>query len=184
MGTRIRNEQRQRLTDIFHEEIEAARVRITERLSEHERHSTAGKGDSLDGIRRFYEDLAETNWTAADEDALMNLAGTSEAEIKHMMREGFRRLRVQPVPSFACLINALRKNPGEPAFEPLFGLGNRDAVPAVERERIANVLHRELDEAARAITARLKLADNKVELVREQLESVEGAVISEFTPLV
>jgi hypothetical protein len=184
MRLKIRSEERQQLADIFHEEIEAARKRITERLKQYEEKSGANKGDSFDAIRRFYEDLADTSWTHADEETLAKLAAGGESEIKRLMREGFRRLRVHPVPSFASLINALKKHPGEPVSEEAVGLPNRDAVPSADRERIANVLHRELDEAARAITSRLRLADAKTELVREQLESVEGAVISEFTPLV
>jgi hypothetical protein len=181
---KIRPEERQRLADIFREEIEAAQKRISDRLAEFEKRPPASKGDSLDTVRRFYQDLTDSNWTPADEEALAALDTQSDTEIKRLMREGFRRSRVQPVPSFASLINALRKNPREPIWEPDAGLANPDAVPAAERERIANVLHRELDEAARAITSRLKLADTKLDLVREQLETVEGAIISEFTPLV
>ena len=122
--------------------------------------------------------------TGQDQPSMPLGSRLSDAEIKHMMREGFRRLRVHPVPSFASLITALRKNPDEPIAEPAPDLRNCDAVPATERERMANVLHRELDEAARAIATRLKLGEAKFAVVREQLETVEGAVISEFTPLV
>ena len=181
---RIRAEEKQQLADIFHEEINAAHRRITERLTHFEQQPPSNKGDSLDCIRRFYEDLADASWTPADEQALVSLEAKSEVEIKRLMREGFRRLRVQPVPSFASLINALRKNPGAPEWGPEPVLANRDAVPSADRERIANVLHRELDEAARTIASRLKLGDSKIEIVREQLETVEGAIISEFTPLV
>jgi hypothetical protein len=61
---------------------------------------------------------------------------------------------------------------------------NPDAISAVERERIANLLHLELEEAARGIAARLKLGDTKLDIIREELEIVEGAIISRFTPLV
>lgn len=176
--------ERQRLADIFHEELDAAHRRITERLSQFEEQSIPSTGDAFDGIRRFYQDLSDNAWSPADEEALVALGIAAEDDIKRIMREGFRRLKVHPVPSFASLVIALRKNPGEPVWEEVPALANRDAFPSADRERIANVLHRELDEAARMITTRLKLADGKFETVREQLETVEGAIISEFTPLV
>ena len=81
MRTRLRPEQRQKLADILQEEIESAQRRITERLLELEVRPTQAIGDTFDGIRRFYEDLAETQWTEADEDSLKNL-GAGEDEIK------------------------------------------------------------------------------------------------------
>jgi hypothetical protein len=57
-------------------------------------------------------------------------------------------------------------------------------VSAPERERIANVLHKELNEAVDVIANRLNLGDTKAEIVREQLEIVEGAIVGQFTPLV
>ena len=180
-----RREERQRLAEIFLEEMEETRKRVSERLIQLDESTTAAStADELDGIRQFYTDLADSAWTPADEDVLTTMRTLSDAEIKHMMREGFRRVRVHPVPSFASLIIALRKNPAEPMAEPASNLRNGDAIPAAERERMANVLHRELNEAARAIATRLKLGENKLAIVREQLETVEGAVISEFTPLV
>jgi hypothetical protein len=158
---RFRTDERQRLADIIHEEIDATHRRVEQRLSELDR-SAAVSGTSLDGVRRFYQDLSDTQWTIDDEEALAALGVIDEMEIKRMMREGFRRLRVQPVPSFASLIIALRKNPAEPVWDAMpTDLANHDAVPAAERERIANILHRELDEAARLIASRLKLADTK-----------------------
>ncbi|HMG37182.1 MAG TPA: hypothetical protein VKM94_24980 [Blastocatellia bacterium] len=181
---RIRPEERQRLAEIFLEEIEATRRRVSDRFQLEESLTVLSTSDELVGIRQFYCDLADSTWTPADEEVLTTMKSLSDSEIKHMMREGFRRLRVHPVPSFASLITALRKNPDEPIAEPAPDLRNCDAVPATERERMANVLHRELDEAARAIATRLKLGEAKFAVVREQLETVEGAVISEFTPLV
>jgi hypothetical protein len=49
---------------------------------------------------------------------------------------------------------------------------------------MANLLHRGLRAAAGEIAARLELSGTKADVVREQLEDVEGAIISEFTPLV
>jgi hypothetical protein len=99
-----------------------------------------------------------------------------------MMREAFRRSRVHPVPSFASLMNTLKKSNGY--AHGAGTLSNPDAISAVERERIANLLHTELTEAAQEIANRLKLGDTKAEIVREQLEAVEGTIISRFTPLV
>src|SRR6185312_3498527 len=107
-----------------------------------------------------------------------------ESEIKEMMREAFRRSRLYPIPSFASLINALKKDSGEASSQPAGSLNNPDAVPQVERERIANMLHQDLVEAADEISRRLKLADTKADIVREQLEIAEGAIIARFTPLV
>jgi hypothetical protein len=49
---------------------------------------------------------------------------------------------------------------------------------------MANLLHRGLRAAASEIALRLELTSSKADLVREHLEDVEGAIISEFTPLV
>jgi len=181
---RIRPDEKQRLAQIFEDELRAARHRVSERLAQLEARPAGGSEDSLAGIRRFYEDLADAPWTEADERALDVVKHLEEGEIKKCMREGFLRLRVHPVPSFVSLLNAAKRNSDEPKFADYRALGNHDAVPAVERERIANVLHRELDAAVRLLALHLKLGDTKLEVVREHLESVEGAVISEFTPLV
>jgi len=84
----------------------------------------------------------------------------------------------------ASLINVLKRNEAEPSSEAGLALFNPDAVSAPERERIANVLHKELDEAAEEIANRLKLGDTKAEMVREQLQIVEGAIVGQLTPLV
>jgi hypothetical protein len=90
---------------------------------------------------------------------------------------------MHPVPNFASLIIALKKNPEEPVSEPATNHFNPDAVPSVERERIANVLHQELTVAVEEIASRLRLPDARAEIVREQLELVEGAIISSSSPL-
>lgn len=179
---KIRPNERQEITDMIRAELENAHGRILETFSRFER-QTSTKEDALKGVRRFYEDLADNNWTNGDEQALSALADSNEEEIKRMMREGFRRTRVHPVPNFASLIIALKKNPGEPVSEPGTSHFNPDAVPSVERERIANVLHRELSLAVEEIASRLRLPEARAEIVREQLEIVEGAIISSFTPL-
>src|SRR5512143_3683875 len=68
---RIRQRERERIAEILREELEEASRRISERLSELERRPVASKDDSLDGVRRFYQDLTDNDWTEADEDALL-----------------------------------------------------------------------------------------------------------------
>jgi hypothetical protein len=179
---RIRPGERQEIAEICREEMSEAERRIGARLAQFECRPPSNGEDVLDGIRRFYEDLTDKAWTDGDEEALRNLGDLGEGEIKRMMREGFRRSRVYPVPNFNALINALRKDSDITAEAGVL-LANLDAISAVERERIANMLHKELAEAAREIAERLRLGE-KGEVVREQLERVEGNIISGFTPLV
>jgi hypothetical protein len=181
---RIRPRERQRVAEILNEELEQAHRRISDRLSDMERLPVASKDDSRDGVRSFYQDLTDNDWTDADEQALGDLADSTEEKIKQMMREAFRRSRVHPIPSLATLIHVATKGPGLPGLEAGALYSNPDAVPAAERERLANLLHRELAEAANKIASRLKLSDSTAEVVRKQLESVEGIIISELTPLV
>jgi hypothetical protein len=180
---RIRPNERQHIADLIREEFEQANQRISERLVQFECQPVENRTDKFDSVRRFYSDLVEKDWTEADEESLAGFSNLSEADIKQMMREAFRRSRVHPVPSFASLINVLRRMEGEPDGAGL-SLNNPDAVSAPERERLANVLHKELTEAAEEIASRLKLGDSKADIVREQLEIVEGAVVGHFTPLV
>jgi hypothetical protein len=181
---RIKQNERQHITDLVREELDQANRRINERLSEYECQPAMNlsKEDELDCIRRFYTDLTSNSWTEADEETLSNYSNLGADEIKEMMRQAFRRSRVYPIPSFASLMNTLRKTDNH--VEGTGQLSNPDAVSAAERERIANLLHNELTEAAQEIASRLKLGDNKADVVREQLEIVEGAIISRFTPLV
>lgn len=181
---RLRPNERQEISDILQDEISEATRRINERLSQYENHPASVRQDELDGIRRFFTDLADKDWTEADEEALGQYAEKGEVEIKEMMREAFRRSRLYPVPSFASLINCLKKESEDPYTQPAGSLNNPDAVPQVERERIANMLHQDLMEGADEISKRLKLSDTKAEIVREQLENVAGTIIGRFTPLV
>ena len=181
---RIRQREQERIAEILREELEEASRRISDRLSELERPPVASKDDSLDGVRRFYQDLTDNDWTEADEEALVGLADSTEEQTKRLMREAFRRSRVHPIPSLASLINVARKGPGTSALDAGVSFANPDAVPAAERERMANLLHRGLRAAASEIASRLELTATKADVVRERLEDVEGAIISEFTPLV
>jgi len=181
---RIRQGERQLIAEILREELDEASRRISERLSELERRPVASKDDSLDGVRSFYQDLTDNDWTVEDEHSLGGLTDSTEEQTKRLMRDAFRRSRVHPIPSFASLINIAKKGPGLMSLEQAAPLGNPDAVPAADRERMANLLHRGLEEAAAEIASRLGLTGTKVDVVRERLEEVEGAIISEFTPLV
>ena len=181
---RIRPNERQQITDILHEELEEANRRISERLGQYECQPASSKEDSFDDVRRLYNDLVDKNWTEADEESLNGFAELSEEEIKRMMCEAFRRSRVHPIPSFASLINVLKRNDGDPVSELATTLNNPDAIGAMEREHIANILHDELKEAADLIAARLKLDDTKAEILREQLQVIEGTIVSRMTPLV
>src|SRR5436190_9243710 len=175
---RITQGEHQRITEILREELDEASRRITERLSELERRPVASKDDSLDGVRSFYQDLTDNDWTVEDEHSLSGLTDSSEEETKWMMREAFRPSRLHPIPSFAALLNIAKKGPGLTSLDQPAPYANPDAMPAVERERMANLLHRGLKEAADEIASRLGLTGTKVDVVREQLEGVEGAIIS------
>lgn len=181
---RIKQQEHQRIAEIVREELEETSRRIRDRLSEIDRPPVPSKDDSLDGVRRFYQDLTDNDWTEADEEALGGLADSTEEQTKRMMREAFRRSRVHPIPSLASLINVARKGPGTSALDTPAPFANPDAMPAAERERMANLLHRGLRAAAGEIASRLELTGTKADVVRERLEDVEGAIISEFTPLV
>jgi hypothetical protein len=181
---RIRPNERQHIADLIREELEQANQRISERIVQYECQPAENKEDNFDSVRRFYNDLVEKDWTDADEETLNGFTDLSEADIKRMMREAFRRSRVHPIPSFASLINVLKRIEGEPPSEAGLSLNNPDAVPASERERLANVLHKELTEAVDEIANRLKLGEAKADIVREQLQIVEGAIVGQFTPLV
>ncbi|HJQ69174.1 MAG TPA: hypothetical protein VKA70_09390 [Blastocatellia bacterium] len=180
---RIRPDERQIIADIFREESEEATRRIAERLSAFECRPVSGNEDTMESIRRFYEELADSAWTEADEEALGELGDWSEHEVKQMLRESFRRSPVFPPPSFSFLVNLHKRD--SPGTQPQAAgpLSNPDAVSALERERIANLLHSELEEAAREIARRLRL-EGKADIVREELQRVEGNIISRFTPLV
>ena len=177
---RIRPSERLEISDMCRDELEEASRRICERLAQFEQRPAASSADTMEGIRKFYEDLTDKNWTKADEDCLRSLADLSEQDIKKMMREGFRNAQLFPLPNFSYLIQA--KSEARMMTGPL--VTNSDAVSAAERERLANVLQRELTEAVRDIAANLRLSDTNSEIVREQLEIAQGNIIGRLTPLV
>lgn len=172
--------ERQKIVDILKDELEDATRRIEDRLSSFDAHPASNTNGKLEGIRRFYEDLADKVWTQADEEFLSSLTDLSEEEIKRMMREAFRRTRIYPIPNFASLINSLRKGDGETASLVM----PSGAVSTADRELLANLLNHEMAEAAQAITARLSLSESGAKLIVEELEAAQGQVISRFTPLV
>jgi hypothetical protein len=182
---RIKPTERQQVASIIQEEMGEAGRRITDRLTQFERRSSAETDEDGSGIRRFYEDLVDKPWTKADEEALKGLGKAGESEIRQVIRDSYRRSRVHPIPSLAYLINLAKKEDVVPADEGGdMQLKNPDAVSAAERERLANLLFRELSEAAHEIASRLQLNDAKAELVRERLQIAEGNIIAGFTPLV
>jgi hypothetical protein len=180
----IRPNERHRIADILRDELEQANRRISERLAEFECPPASRTEDDRASIRRFYEDLVDKEWTAADEKCLETLKSLSDAEIKHMMREAFRRSRMYPLPSFSSLMNVWKKGDIEINSHAERPLANLDAISATERERLANLLHEEMAGAAGRLASRLKLNDAKAEILREQFEILQGQIISRFTPLV
>ncbi|MBI3653446.1 MAG: hypothetical protein HY231_20640 [Acidobacteria bacterium] len=177
---RIRTSDTNEISEICREEFEAANRRIGERLKQFEQRPASSTDEKLEGVRRFYEDLADKNWTKADEEVLKGLEGMSESDIKAKMREGFRKAQLYPVPNFAYIINALKS---DARLEVAHSQANTEAVSAAERERLANVLQRELTEAARDIAASLRLSETNMEIIREQLEITQGNIIGRLTPL-
>ena len=180
----IRYNERQRIADILREELEQANRRVSERLAEFECGPTRKLDSERAGIRRFYEDLADKEWTEKDEECLQGLGDLSEADIKRMIREAFRRSKIHPVPSFASLLNVLKKGEYEEGNNKGRPLANLDAVSSVERERLANLLYDEMMGAASELASKLDLNDAKAQIVREQLEILQGQIVSRFTPLV
>src|SRR5215475_7305090 len=119
---RISSSEKQEITEICREELEEASRRINERITHFEKRPASASEDKLEGVRNFYEDLADKNWTKADEDFLISLAEKSETEIKAMMRDGFRKARLFPIPNFAYLITVTSKE--EAGSEPAAALSN------------------------------------------------------------
>jgi len=180
---RLKRSERQRLSDIVREEIQQAGTRIEERLSQLEVQSGANVGDSHDKIRRFYEDLTAQTWTAADEECLKALDAMKESEIADMMRQAYRLSPVLPIPSFASLVNVIRKGTAEFQHDAAAG-SSFAANSSAERERLANILNDKLNEAAKKIASRMRMDETQARIVKEQLEIAEGQIISRFTPLV
>ena len=180
---KIRPHERQAFVDICKEELEAATRRIDQRICENLLRVPEKAEDGRDSIRQFYEELSGCPWTEEDEKTLGSLANNDDADVKRMMRDAFRKSRVYPIPSFAALMNSLKRtedlsNGSSAAW------ANRDAISAADRERLANLLYTELGQAVRQIAFRLQLSETKTEILREQLEDVQGHIISRFTPLV
>jgi hypothetical protein len=182
---RIRRDQRQRLEEIFREEMDAAYKRIQERLAEIETQplKNRGTGGGPTSIRGFYEDLTEKQWTDSDEQCLESLSDLNPGEVKRLIRDAYRRSLVFPIPSFKYLMNLARKNE-RAAASGNDSLRNADAISAIERERLANFLADHLKDAAEEIIGRLELSDKKGVVVREQLEEAQGSIIARFSPLV
>lgn len=181
---RITTNEREKIGEIVREEIDEANRRMIERLSQFESRTGLSSDDNRCGLRQFYQDLADKAWTDADEEALTSLADLEDAEIKRLLREAYRRSPVHPVPNFGYLINLLKKGETATISETPSSLRNPDAVSAVERERLANLLHNELSEAVHEIGSRLHLKESYAEIVRERLSIAEGNIIARFTPLV
>lgn len=178
---RIRESETHEISNICREEFEEATRRVNERLRQFEERPASSQDAHLEGVRKFYEDLANKNWTTADEEALSSLDGKNESDIKTMMRDAFRKAQLHPVPNFAYLLQVLKID-SQPKAAGTHA--NTDAVSSDERERLANVLQKELSEAARDIAASLRLSDVNTDIVREQLEVVQGNIIGRLTPLV
>src|SRR4030095_1734394 len=142
---RIRQGERERIAEILREELDEASRRRSQRLSELERRPVASKDDSLDGVRSFYQDLTDNDWTVEDEDSLGGLTDPTEEQTKQLMRDAFRRSRVHPIPRFRSLIHIAKKGPGWTSLDQTYPLANPDAVPAADRERMANLLHKGLE---------------------------------------
>lgn len=172
--------ERQKIVDILKDELEEATRKIEEQLSSFDINPASSTDDKLESVRRFYEDLVDKVWTQADEEFLTSLADLSEAEIKRMMREAFRRSPIYPVPNFAALITSLKKSDVESSELPTSSGG----VSNADRERLANLLDSEMAEAAQSIASRLSLSEAGAKLIIEELEVAQGQVISRFTPLV
>jgi hypothetical protein len=179
---KIRPDQRQAVKQICRDELEAATRRIYERLAEMESRQDGSSDEKFEGVRRFYEEMADKRWSKADEECLRSLPEQSEAEIKQSMREAFRRSPVFPVPNFGYLMNLVKKGEAEISKPLGHASKNPDAFSAAERERLANLLETQLMEAAREIALRLNLDGAKSAIVREELELVQGQIIGRFTP--
>lgn len=180
---KIRPDQRQAVKQICRDELEAATRRIYDRLAEMESRHDENSDEKMEAVRRFYEELADKRWSKSDEECLKTLGDQSEAEIKQSMREAFRRSSVFPIPNFGYLMNLVKKSDGEIAKPAVYATKNPDALSAMERERLANLLETQLMEAAREIALRLNLDGPRSAIVREELELVQGQIIGRFTPL-
>jgi len=87
-----------------------------------------------------------------------------------------------PIPSFAYLVG-LSKKIHNNAPKPGWSARNPDAVSAVEREHLANLLEERLQEAADTIIGKLGLNEAKSAVVRDELDLVQSLIVAQFTPL-
>lgn len=181
---KITPNERQKISDIIKDEIEGAVTRIEERLSQRESAPASSTSDRFENIRKFYEELVDKVWTQADEDYLKNLGDMREGEIRQMMRDGFRRSPVYPVPNFASLINALKRSYGESQLSADFPPTRSDAISTDLRERLSNLMSEEMAVAVCVIASRMDLSETGRKIVFEEIEVALGQIISRFTPLV
>ena len=91
------------------------------------------------------------------------------------MRQGFRKAQLYPIPNFAYLISVMKTDSRQEAAQ---SMNNTEAVSAAERERLANVLQKELTEAARDIATSLRLSDTNSEIIREQYRRNQSVIRS------
>ncbi len=181
---RITPNERQKITDIIKDEIEGAVTRIEERLSQRETAPASLTNDRFEAVRKFYEEIVGKVWTQADEDYLKNLGDMSEGDLRQMMRDGFRRSPVYPVPNFASLINAVRKSYGESQLSNDFPAVKSEAISTDLRERLSNLLSEEMAVAVGVMASRMDLSETARKIIAEEIEVAEGQIISRFTPLV
>ncbi|HEY6332932.1 MAG TPA: hypothetical protein VI756_26645 [Blastocatellia bacterium] len=172
----------QKFAEICREELEAARQRIDERFGDLDTSPLDDRKDGSDGIRRFYEDLAEKRWTESDEECLASLKDSSQAEIKRMIRDAFRHSQVMPIPSLKYMIGLAKKMENEPPRSPV--PSSPDAFSALEREQLANLLAERLQQTGDTLIQRLEIDDAKSSLVHEILQDAQGSIVSHFSPLV
>jgi len=180
---RIGRGHRETVADICRDELKHAVDRVDQRLREMESQPVEESEDDRQTVRRFYEELADKVWTESDEESLRSLPRDLDCNaIKEMIREAFRSSAVFPIPSFAYLV-ALSKRMHSEVPRPELGSRNRDAVSAVEREHLANLLDERLQEAAEAIAQKLGLSDAKAALVKQELHAAQSQIVGHFTPL-
>lgn len=166
---------------VCREELERAIRRIEGRLENANQRTAVKAHDGLESIRKFYEDLTDNSWTDADESCLREFGDVPSEEIKQMMRDSYRHSAIIPIPSFTFLMNVARKlDPGQYDYH----ASQNSAISALERERLANLLHEQLTEAAEEIISMLDVGEAKCGVVRARLDTAQGHIISHLMPLV
>lgn len=179
----IRPEQRQAILDICRNELYQAFDRVEEQLRQIERPPATRTEDEFQTVRRLYEELADKSWAGVDEECLQSLPEDLGCEsIKEMIRDAFRHSPVIPIPSFAYLVSLSKRLHTEPPRD--WSPRNPDAVSAVEREHLANLLEERLQEAAETIVRKLGLNEANAAIVQDELDLAQSQIIGRFTPLV